>query len=139
MIDFTIFTNPNDLQSTGFIEIGPGKYNHTHWNQGFIFIWDDAFWYAEGIIMRHMPTYDHFEMNDIDSETGGKIIEDWLSISDCPNDQLVHRLNLSAVFRDPNNAFVHASPPEVKNMIRTLGITCKPWNDSNNGFCVLGM
>jgi hypothetical protein len=64
-MDYTVYRDPKSLDSTGYMEIGPGKYSGQHWQEGFLFIWEDAFSIAEGIIVRNFPEYDHFGMNDI--------------------------------------------------------------------------
>jgi hypothetical protein len=76
-MDYSIRRHPEDLESTGFVEIGPGRYTGKHWQEGFIFVWEDAFGMAEGIIARHLQTYDHLSPNDIHRTDGRSIIDDW--------------------------------------------------------------
>lgn len=76
---YQIRTDPKakELDSTGYMEIGPGRYNKKHWQPGFLFIWEDAFGMAEGIVTKHFPSYDHFGMNDISNKIGKEIITEW--------------------------------------------------------------
>ena len=76
-IDYNIYRNVADLDSTGLFEIGPGRYSGKHWQDRFVFVWEDAFACAEGIVIRHFPDYDHFSMNDIQSDVGLKITSAW--------------------------------------------------------------
>ncbi|MFZ4396090.1 MAG: hypothetical protein ACOYOU_10745 [Kiritimatiellia bacterium] len=64
-MDYQIRADSKELDPTGYMEIGPGRYNKKHWQPGFLFIWEDAFGMAEGIVTKHFPSYDHFGMNDI--------------------------------------------------------------------------
>ena len=48
-----------------------------HWQDGFLFVWEDAFGMAEGIVLKHFKDYDHFEMNDIPKNVGKLITVDW--------------------------------------------------------------
>ena len=75
-MDYAVRRKPRELDSTGFMEIGPGRYSGKHWQEGFIFIWGDAFSLAEGIIRVHFPDYDRLAMNDIPREVGIRIVID---------------------------------------------------------------
>ena len=99
-MDYRIRRDPAELDSTGYIEIGPGRYAGRHWQPGFLFVWEDAFGMAEGIVVRHLPEYDHFDMNDIPRAVGLTIVADWRSAAaQLPvlnEDAAHHILNLEA-------------------------------------------
>jgi hypothetical protein len=40
-MDYRIRHNKAELDSTGYMEIGPGRYTGSHWQDGFIFVWED--------------------------------------------------------------------------------------------------
>ncbi len=75
-MDYTVHRDPKSLGSTGYMEIGPGMYSGQHWQEEFLFIWEDAFSIAEGIIVKNLPEYDHFGMNDIPRIPGLMIASD---------------------------------------------------------------
>jgi hypothetical protein len=76
-MDYRIRRSPAELNSTGFVEIGPGRYSGAHWQEGCLFIWGDAFGMAEGLISKHLSSYDSLEMNDVPEEIGRLVIADW--------------------------------------------------------------
>jgi hypothetical protein len=76
-VDYRVRRETSELDSTGYVEIGPGKYDGTHSQDGFLFVWEDAFDMAEGIVAKHVPTYDHFSITDIPKEVGQKVIAEW--------------------------------------------------------------
>ena len=75
-MDYTVHRDPKSLSSTGYMEIGPGKYSGQHWQKGFLFVREDAFSIAEGIIVKHLSEYDQFGMNDIPRVPGLMIASD---------------------------------------------------------------
>src|SRR3989304_3481557 len=81
-MDYAVRHNPKNLESTGFIEIMPGRYTGKHWQDGAIFIWEDAFTIAEGIIQEYFPQYDHLAMNDIPRSAGRLIAKDLQNAAD---------------------------------------------------------
>lgn len=80
-MDYRIRRNKQDLDSTGYVEIGPGKYSGQHWQQGFLFVREDAFGLAEGIVTKHFPEYDHLSMNDMPKIVGRKIAAEWREVA----------------------------------------------------------
>lgn len=75
-MDYTAYRYAKTLGSTGFMEIGAGKYSGQHWQEGFLYVWEDAFTIAEGIVAKHHAPYDHCGMNDIPRESGLAIAKD---------------------------------------------------------------
>lgn len=61
-MDYVIRQHPHEFDSTGYMELGPGRYAGKHWQDGFRFVWEDAFGMGEGIVARHLSEYDHFGM-----------------------------------------------------------------------------
>ncbi|MCG7868777.1 MAG: hypothetical protein JAY74_20700 [Candidatus Thiodiazotropha taylori] len=66
---------------TDVIEIGPGKYQRKHFLPGFIFIDECDFSCAEASIRKYHPSYNHYEMNNISSDSATLIIEEWRKIA----------------------------------------------------------
>jgi hypothetical protein len=112
-VDYRVRRESSELDSTGYVEIGPGKYAGKHWQDGFLFVWEDAFAMAEGIVAKHVPNYDHFSMTDIPKEVGRKVIAEWRAAADrLPGmsvDEARAALNLQSSYRDRSPAFRHGA------------------------------
>lgn len=80
-MDFSVRTDPSTLESTALIEVVPGRYDGRHWRPDGIFVCEDAFGMAEGIIARHCPAYDHFGPNEIPREVGLQIVAEWRAVA----------------------------------------------------------
>jgi hypothetical protein len=126
-MDYQIRHQPDELDSTCYIEIGPGKYNGLHWQQGFAFIRDDAFAVAEGIVEKHFPAYDQFGMNDIPREVALCILSEWRSSADrlatLEREKIQTELNLSAALFPSLNDEIDSNRLVVANFLRSLANT----------------
>jgi hypothetical protein len=125
------------------MEIGPGKYSGKHWQAGFVFVWEDAFGMAEGIVAKHAPDYDHFSMADIPKEVGQKIVAEWRDAADrlgtMSEDQAYAALNLAAAYRDRLDAEIRARKAEIAGMLRELANACTEFYERGDWICILGM
>ena len=123
-MDYEIRRNKAELDSTGYMEIGPGKYSGKHWQEGFIFVWEDAFGMAEGIVMKYFKEYDHFGMNDIPKEIGISISSEWLkaasNLNDASEEECQELLNLDAVYRNYMAAEVSENKQSIIEMLNEL-------------------
>jgi hypothetical protein len=142
-MDYTIYRKKDGLGSTGYMEIGPGKYSGKHWQDGFIFVWEDAFGMAEGILVKHINKYDHFGMNDIPNEVGQKVIADWRSIAnglDRMEACEIHiALNLKASYRDYLEKEIISNKNKIAEMLMNLSSECDHYFQSGPWICILGM
>jgi len=142
-VDYLIRRDTGELDSTGYVEIGPGRYAGRHWQAGFLFVWEDAFGMAEGIVARHLPEYDHFGMNDVPRETGLRITAEWRRAAELLpglSAAEVHAaLNLGAVYRSRLDAEVEAHRAEIAAMLRELAAECEQFYAAGDWVCVLGI
>ena len=142
-MDYAIRRNPRELDSTGYIEIGPGSYAGKHWQDGFIFVWEDAFGMAEGILSRHMPAYDHFGMNDIPRDIGLTVIADWRNAADFLGDlsptEIHTALNLAASYHEQLESEIETHRVEIARLLRELADECEGFYRRSEWICVLGM
>jgi hypothetical protein len=142
-MDFRIYRKEEDIDSTGYIEIGPGKYSGKHWNEGFLFIWEDAFGMAEGIIAKHFPDYDHFSMNDLSKVTGQRIIADWREVAtkmeSMTPDEIHSALNLDASYRTRLDEEIVSSRDQIAEMLGKLADECNGFYQKEDWICVLGV
>lgn len=143
MMDYRIKHNKADLESTGYMEIGPGKYAGLHWQDGFAFIWEDAFGVAEGIIERHFPSYDHLGMNDVPNEAAAKMISEWRSaaqrLPSLTREGISTELNLSTPVLIGLIDEVDSHRHEVARFLQNLANECEEFLKRNDGLCILGM
>jgi hypothetical protein len=65
-----------ELQGTCYFELLPGEYGGQCWNDGSVFIAEEAFGLVEPIIARHEPRFDHHAFVDIPRPTWERIISD---------------------------------------------------------------
>ena len=142
-MDYLIRTNPMELDSTGYMELGPGKYVGRHWTPGFLFIWEDAFGMAEGIIARHMKDYDQFGTNNIPKEIGVRIAKDWNTIAtelkSLTPEQIHSRLNLQEVYREFLSSEIVAHKSEIAKLLSQLSRTFIDLYREHDYLCVLGV
>ena len=125
------------------MEIGPGRYSGIHWQPGFLFVWEDAFGMAEGIVARHLPEYDHFDMNEIPRAAGLAVVAEWrAAAAELPalDEDAAHlRLNLDASYRTWVGDEIAAHRQEIASLLRELADECEGFYQKGEWVCVLGM
>ena len=142
-VDYTVYRRTADLESTGYVEIGPGRHAGRHWQDGFLFVWADAFGMAEGIIARHLPGYDHFEMNDVPRAAGLRIIADWRAAADrlpTLDAAAAHAaLDLDASYGCRLDDEPEAHRTEIAAMLGELADACERFYRDGEWVCMLGL
>ncbi len=142
-MDYRIRRNKEDLDSTGYMEIGPGRYSGAHWQDGFLFVWEDAFGMAEGIVAKHFPAYDHFGMNDLPKEIGIKIVAEWREVAEklkeLSPEEGARLLNLAASYRSHLEEEIAQNCNAIAAMLEELSNECDRFYRQNEWVCVLGM
>ncbi len=125
------------------MEIGPGKYNGKHWQDGFLFVWEDALGMAEGIVAKHFVGYDHFGMNDIPRDIGQKITAEWRDIAArlemMSIEQANVALNLKQSYRERLDGEITSHKAEIINMLQVLAEECDAFYKHDDFVCILGM
>jgi len=74
MESIKIIRNKSELHGTCYIELSLGKYQRKHWEDTSLFFEEETFGLIEMIFERNIPGYDHYSMNDADSESWYKVI-----------------------------------------------------------------
>ena len=141
---FKIHTNKDELEGTGYFEIGSGKYPQTHWNEGFIFINEYGFEFAEGIIKRHYPEFDHYSMdNDVPSTIAGKIEDEWREASNKlygkSVEEMINILGLEKTIRDSMKQDWIDESELITTMLRELSDWMKQFRQNQDWVCILGI
>ncbi len=106
-------------------------------------MWEDAFGMAEGVIVKHLPDYDHFGMNDIPKEAGNKIIRDWKFVAEhlCAMSarEAQEQLNLAASYRVNLKSEIIKNKSEISAMLQELVTECSKFYQTEEWICILGM
>ncbi|HEX8830885.1 MAG TPA: hypothetical protein VF705_06960 [Longimicrobium sp.] len=76
MEPITILRDPAELGGTAYIELVPGGYRDSCWNEGSVFFTEEVFGFIEPIIERHEPRFDHFAFVDVERSTWNAILDD---------------------------------------------------------------
>ncbi|KZN70392.1 hypothetical protein [Pseudoalteromonas luteoviolacea] len=74
MENIKIIRDKSDLEGTCYVELSLGKYRGKHWEETSLFFEEETFGFIEMIFERNIPDYDHYSMNDADSESWYKVI-----------------------------------------------------------------
>ena len=142
-MDYAIRRHASELDSTGYIEVGPGRYDGRHWQDGFLFVWEDAFGMAEGILAKHLPEYDHFGMNDVPKVIGLAVVSEWRRVAEAlpamGADEASDALNLIATYSSRLDDEVIQRRSEIATLLRELADACEHFYAQGDWVCVLGM
>jgi hypothetical protein len=142
-MDYRLRHSKAELDSTGYMEIGPGKYTGSHWQDGFVFVWEDAFGVAEGIVEKHFPDYDHMGMNDVPRHAAVKIISEWKAVADrlpgLDPSEIQREMNLVAPHFAGLAGEVESDRLEVSGFLRSLANECENFVQQSDWMCILGM
>jgi hypothetical protein len=142
-LDFSIYHDPSELDSTGYMEIGPGRYTGSHWQEGFLFVWCSAFTLAEGIIRKYFPSYDRLAMNDIPKTPGLLVIDDWckaaraLPVVDLATSSSVLNIDLSV--DNHLQEVIQTNCHQIAQLLGQLADECSHFYAHDDWMCVQGI
>jgi len=142
-MDCRIRRQKSELDSTAYVEVGPGKYSGQHWQAGFLFVTEDAFGVAEGIVARHFAQYDHFGMNEIPRTIGSQIVRDWsVTAKHLPTmerDEALDALNIAQTFSKRLGDQVIPNRMEISAMLDELATEVGSYYEREEWVCILGL
>ncbi|MBO1436106.1 hypothetical protein [Meiothermus sp. CFH 77666] len=142
-MDYLIRRRTSELESTGYMEIGPGRYTGKHWQDSFIFVWEDAFGMAEGIIAKHLPTYNHFAVNEVPREVGQRIVDEWKGVASALGvvrpDEASRLLHLDLSYGMDMEKEISEHREAISTMLVGLATACTSFYESEDWICILGM
>jgi hypothetical protein len=142
-MNYEIIRKWSEQDSTGYMEIGPGKYSGKHWQDGFLFIKEDSFGIAEGIVMKHFKDYDHYGMNDIPKDIGDIIATEWANVASALNEtsgeECMELLNLDIVYRASMQKEVAENKEQIINLLMELANAFQQYYRKEEWVCILGM
>jgi len=143
-MDFRVHRKTAELGgSTQYVEVGPGRYSGEHWQDGFLFVREDAFGVAEGIVTKHFPGYSHFGTNDVSVDVGRAVIAEWRDVAGrlatMNIEQVCDALHLDAAYRDYDIAEIDSHRSEIARMLIDLADRCEAFYEQEEWVCVLGV
>jgi len=107
-----------------------------------LFIWEDAFGMAEGIVMKHFKDYDHFGINDIPKEIGTLISSEWLQIAStlksAEEAEYHELLNLDVVYHTYIITEFSENNESIINLLIELSKSFKQFYKAEKWVCILG-
>jgi len=75
-----IIRSKTELEGTAYVELLPGPYRKQCWNDGSLFFEEEVFGYLEPIILRQVPSYDHYAFTEITANKWASIVSDFRSL-----------------------------------------------------------
>ncbi len=142
-MDYKIRRNTSELNSTGFIEIGPGKYSGKHWQDGSLYVWEDAFGVAEGIVMKYFNDYTHFGFNNLPKEIGTLLLAKWrevaLGLKTANEDEYLELLNLDVVYRANLTTEVAKNKESIIELFIDMANAFEQFYEADEWVCILGV
>ena len=128
---------------TCYIEICPGKYSGKHWQDGCVFIEEEEFLVAEGIIGKHFAEFDHFGPNDLPKDLGRTISAEWRTIaSQLPQlngRDIIEALSLNGTLMLARADLVAANGTDIARMLIELADACDQFYEREDWICILGL
>ena len=141
-MDYRIRRAKSDLNSTGYIEVGAGKYTGAPRRDGSLFVLEDAFTVVEGVVARHFPSYDHLATNDIPKDIGKLIVSEWREIAEwlpvLKPDEARVALNVATWFGASLDDELTTQRAAVIELLRGLADGCDDFYSREEWICVLG-
>ena len=140
---YRIYHRKDELDSTIYMEIGPGTYSGKPWQEGSLFIGEYGFEMAEGIVAIHFPAYSHWGINDIPGELNRRIIDDWrVAAGALPSaniDMVERLLHLDAIYRRQFDSRINRDRNEIHVMLNELADECEKFIQEHGCFFILGL
>ena len=141
-MDYRIRRSGSELDSTGYVEITPGKFTGARWRDGSLFIPEDAFTVVEGVVARYFPGYDHAAMNDIPKDLGISVVSEWREIAEwlpvMKADEVRVALNVTTWFGASFDDELTNHRADLIELLRGLADGCDEFYSRGDWLCVLG-
>ena len=140
-MDFAVHRDPKALQSTCYIEIGPGPHVGGHWKEGFWFVADDAFEFAAGVVSDHFPTYDPYSINELPSFVALGIAQDLRAAADAIRfgADASMSLHLTSSRAARLRSALHQNGAEIADMLGNIAAALESSAQGSDWVCVLGL
>jgi hypothetical protein len=128
-MDYRIYESRSEFRGTNYIEIvrvarpqvRSGEEFGEIGQAGFLFIEEEAFFLADGIIAKHFEKYGHFGPNEIPKDIGQKITAEWDRVAALlgrmTTEQAYTALNLNGAFAGIYSGQIEAIRPEFVHEI----------------------
>jgi hypothetical protein len=124
------------------MEIGPGRFSGRHWQPDFLFVAEDDFRLAEGILYKHFPNFDHYDINEIPDEAAYAIAREWAAasqhLSSAKAEAIGKLLHLPLADADTISE-ITTHRIAVSNMLKELSSACAAMARDAGMICILGV
>ncbi len=138
--DFRVHYSKADLKGTDYVEIGPGNFSGRYWQEGFVFVDEDAFGVVEGIVRKHFSKYDPRGVTGLSRETGAEIVAEWRAVAAGLNGMSLEAaraaLNIEGSYYDTD--LVHAKTA-ITRMLIQLADTFDTFYRAFDRVCIIGV
>jgi hypothetical protein len=72
-----LHTSPATLVGTAYFELLPGRHQDKCWNEGSVFLDEEAFGYIEPVCARALPEYDHYAFTAVQTPRWSAILTEF--------------------------------------------------------------
>ncbi len=140
-MDYLVRHSPQELESTCYVEIGPGAYAGKHWQDGFTFVPDEAFAFAQGVVSYNFPSYDPYGINELPSGVALAVAAEIHSaIPQIGNvESAIAALRLSQFRTTSFQSELRASSAEIGKMLGEVASALHQSAQGQECVCILGM
>jgi len=143
MLEYNLYKSKEDLESTAYLEIGPGPYTGKHWQKGYTFISEQSFIFIEGIIEKYFPEYDHYDMNNIPKGAIEKIIKNLEDVSEnipeMDYQEIENALGLKNSFGSKHESEIMENKEDIRKFIKNVYLDLKLHTINADEICILGI
>jgi hypothetical protein len=135
------FKSLAELDDSGFVEIACGKHTK-RWKKDSIYLDEDAFVVAGGIIRKYYPKFFHYgDELDVSKVKGRKLVSDWHRASKELKEPEVDpfvAVNLdSAFFREVQGRNMKRNRARIANFLKKLADTCEGLLEKDSWFSIV--
>ena len=128
---------------SGYVEICGGKYSGKHWQAGCVFIEEEEFLVAEGIIGKHFAEFSHLGPNDLPRAIGKRISAEWRATAErlprMTGREIFEALNLGGTPSARRTDALTASSQDIARMLVELADECDKLYEREEWICILGV
>ena len=103
-------TDKSDLEGTAYVELLPGKYKDSCWNDGSLFFEEEVFGYFEPCVKKHVPDFDHYAFSEMDASQCALVASSLRDLA-----VLVQSVTTVAQLRDHVGFIFHGSEKRFEN------------------------
>lgn len=136
--DYRVHRSTSELSSTGFVEIAPGKSKGTHWRDGNVFVAEEEFRMAAGIVAEHVH-FLAFNVTEVPKSAGAEITRAWRAAAESliqqRTDEALAVMHLAGA-RAHCRRQLEAHGAEIATMLIELADACDAFYEHDEWICI---